>query len=153
METVPSLPLRALQLRFRSGVQGLLVTNWAFQGSAGHTHPHPLEEVRIQGTKGTICGNSERMTVHVTDPQEADILPVIRGKWFPDAFGNAMAHLLDCIETGKTPLTSGRGNLHIVQTVAACYRSMKEQRMVAPEEIPLDSDFDVSPSPVLLPGA
>ena len=78
----------------RSGIQGLLSCNWAFLANPGRNLQHPHEEIRIQGTKGAIYGNSEDMTVHFTEPEVHEIKPAIEGTWFPDAFGNAMAHFL-----------------------------------------------------------
>ena len=132
----------------RSGVQGLLSCNWAFLADPGRNLQHPHEEIRIQGTKGAIYGNSDDMTVHLTQPETREIKPSIEGTWFPDAFGNVMAHFLECLQTGKKPITDGRGNLHVVQTVFAMYQSARSGKVVTVNDISLDSDYDLSPHPV-----
>lgn len=136
-------------VRFESGVGGLLSCNWSFLGAAGHTHPHPHEEVRVQGTHGSICGHSGEMSVHIEDPEPRTISPPIEDTWFPDAFGNSMSHFLACIESGATPKTDGRGNLHVLQCLFAMHMSANEAREVRVDEIGLDDDIDLSPRRVL----
>ncbi len=132
----------------RSGVQGLLSCNWAFLADSGRNLQHPHEEIRIQGTKGAIYGNSEDMTVHLTEPEVHEIKPSIEGTWFPDAFGNVMAHFQECLRTGETPITHGRGNLHVVQTVFGLHQSARSGEVVLLDDISLDGDYDLSPHPV-----
>ncbi len=132
----------------RNGVKGLLSCNWSFLANTGHNFQHPHEEIRIQGTKGAIIGNSADMTVYLTEPEIQEIRPEIHGTWFPDAFGNAMVHFLDCLQTEKKPLTDGRSNLHIVQTIFAMYKSALSERVVMVEDISLEGNYDISPYPV-----
>ena len=132
----------------RSGVQGLLSCNWAFLANAGRNLQHPHEEIRIQGTKGAIYGNSDDMTVHLTEPETREIKPLIDGTWFPDAFGNVMAHFLECLQTGEKPITNGRSNLHVLQTVFAMHQSAKSGKVVLIDDISLDSDHNLNPHPV-----
>ncbi|MYA72602.1 Gfo/Idh/MocA family oxidoreductase [Candidatus Poribacteria bacterium] len=132
----------------RSGVQGLLSCNWAFLANPGRNLQHPHEEIRIQGTKGAIYGNSDDMTVHLTEPETREIKPSIDGTWFPDAFGNVMAHFLACLQTGKKPITDGRSNLHVVQTIFAMHQSARSGKVVLLDDISLNGDYDLSPHPV-----
>ena len=132
----------------RNGVQGLLSCNWAFLADSGRNLQHPHEEIRIQGTKGAIYGNSEDMTVQLTEPEEREIKPSIEGTWFPDAFGNVMAHFLECLRTGEKSITHGRGNLHVVQTLFAMHQSASSGEVVLLDNISLDGDYDLSPHPV-----
>lgn len=134
--------------RCRNGTKGLLSCNWSFLANSGHNLQHPHEEIRIQGTKGAIYGNSTDMTVHLTEPEIQEIKPDIAGVWFPDAFGNAMVHFIECLQTGKNPLTDGRSNLHIIQTIFALYQSALTEKVVMIDDISLDGDHDISPYPV-----
>lgn len=133
------------QLQHRDGVQVLLVNNWAVLQATKHGPGHSKEEVRVQGTRGTIFGHSEEMTVYATEPRPVEIKPVIRGPWFPDAFGLSMRHFLDCLATGAKPATDGRGNLHVLQTVFAATESALQNRVVAVDEIALDGDYNLNP--------
>ena len=133
-----------LMLEFESGMQCLLITNWVWRGEAGHRQ-HSMEEIRIQGTKGTIFGNSQDMNVHLTEPKVENIRPEIKGVWFPDAFGNSMAHFLECVAYDRVPITNGRDNLNVIRACFAAYRSNEEKRAVSPCEIPWDADMDYNP--------
>ncbi|NHF59560.1 Gfo/Idh/MocA family oxidoreductase [Flavobacteriaceae bacterium TP-CH-4] len=55
--------------------------------------------------------------------------------WFPDAFVGTMAQLLVALENGTEPEISGVDNLLTMALVDACYRSAREKRAVAIEEI------------------
>lgn len=46
-----------------------------------------------------------------------------------------MASLMEAIQTGGEPVTSGADNLGTLRVVEASYRSMAERRSVAPSEI------------------
>ena len=132
----------------RDGVQGLLSCNWAFLANPGRNLQHPHEEIRIQGTKGAIYGNSADMTVLLTEPETHEIKPSIDGTWFPDAFGNVMAHFLARLQTGEKPITDGRSNLHVVQTFFAMHQSARSGKVVTLDDISLDGDYDLNPHPV-----
>ena len=134
----------------RNGTKGLLSCNWSFLANSGHNLQHPHEEIRIQGTKGAIYGNSANMTVHLTEPDTREIRPEINGVWFPDAFGNAMVHFIECLQSGRKPLTDGRSNLHIMQTIFALHQSALTEKVVMIDDISLEGDYDISPYPVHL---
>lgn len=55
--------------------------------------------------------------------------------WFPDAFSGPMAQLLCALEEKKEPEIGGADNLKTMALVEACYRSTREHRAVAIEEI------------------
>ena len=132
----------------RNGTKGLLSCNWSFLANSGHNLKHPHEEIRIQGTKGAIYGNSADMTVHLSEPDAQVIKPKIDGVWFPDAFGYAMVHFIECLQSGKKPLTDGRSNLHIIQTIFAMHQSALLEKIINIDDISLDGDYDISPYPV-----
>ena len=88
------------------------------------------------------------MTVHLTEPEVREIKPSIAGTWFPDAFGNVMAHFQECLRTGQKPLTHGHGNLHVVQTFFAMHQSAASGKVVMIDDISLDGDYDLNPHPI-----
>ena len=59
----------------------------------------------------------------------------LRTRWIPDAFAGPMASLMEAIETGNEPETSGEDNLGTLRVVHAAYRSATEGRSVAPLEV------------------
>lgn len=83
---------------------------------------------------GCIEGNSEEICIVTTDPPTR-IYPQFQGKWFPDAFANAMCHFIDALEAGKPFLCSGRDNLNVVAIIEAANISVKERREVKREEV------------------
>ena len=59
-----------------------------------------------------------------------------------------MAHFQECLRTGATPITHGRSNLHVVQTVFAMHQSTSSGKVVLLDDISLGGDYDLSPHPV-----
>jgi predicted dehydrogenase len=119
-------------IRFKNGVQACIINNWAYRGN--RPRPHSREEIVIQGDKGCITGDSEEICIVTVDPP-ARIFPQFQGKWFPDAFANAMCHFIDALEAGKPFWCSGRDNLNVVAIIEAAYISVKERREVRRDEL------------------
>ena len=59
-----------------------------------------------------------------------------------------MAHFLECLQTGEKPITNGRSNLHVLQTVFAMHQSARSGKVVLLDDISLNGDYDLSPHPV-----
>lgn len=55
--------------------------------------------------------------------------------WIPDSFVGPMASLMEAIQTGGEPITSGEDNLGTLRTVFASYRSAEEGRTVSLDEM------------------
>lgn len=125
--------LAVLTLKFPSGLQGVIINNWCYRGS--RPRPHSREEIVIQGERGSITGDSEEMCIYSAAPHPRRIYPEIRGKWFPDAFGNGMAHYVDALDQGQRFLCEGRDNLKSLAIGEAAYRSIQEGREVAIAEV------------------
>ena len=56
-------------------------------------------------------------------------------RWIPDAFIGPMASLMDAIQTGSEPLTSGADNLGTLRLIFAAYSSAAQGRTVDTAEI------------------
>src|SRR5215207_2561886 len=63
----------------------------------------------------------------------------LRTRWIPDAFAGPMASLMQAIESGGEPETSGADNLGTLRVVHAAYRSAAEGRSIAPAEVALEA--------------
>jgi predicted dehydrogenase len=61
--------------------------------------------------------------------------PEVKGTWFPDAFGNAMAHFIEALEADKPFHCDARDNLKSVAMIEATYISAAENRVVFPDEL------------------
>ena len=59
----------------------------------------------------------------------------LQTRWIPDAFAGPMASLMEAIESGGEPETSGEDNLGTLRIVHAAYRSAAEGRGIAPAEV------------------
>ncbi len=102
---------------------------------------------RVEGTEGAVKGSLGCLFGFPTGiPDKISYLsrklhpnswiaPTLEGGWFPEAFLGPMASLMESLQTGKPPLTSGADNLRTLQLVFAAYKSMEEKRAVSPEEI------------------
>lgn len=121
-----------MNIRFENGMQACIINNWCYRGHL--PRPHSVEEVVIQGDKGAITGTSEDVVIVTADPP-AEIRPRFTGKWFPDAFSNAISHYIRSLEEGKPYLCSGRHNLQVVALIEAGYRSVQEGREITRKEI------------------
>jgi predicted dehydrogenase len=102
---------------------------------------------RVEGTEGIVKGSlgslfglptglPDRISYTSRKLREhAWITPTLEGGWFPEAFLGPMASLMESLQTGNPPVTSGEDNLRTLQLVFAAYRSMEEKRAVSPDEI------------------
>ncbi|MDE0012799.1 MAG: hypothetical protein OXU36_16745 [Candidatus Poribacteria bacterium] len=59
-----------------------------------------------------------------------------------------MAHFQECLRTGEKPITDGRSNLHVVQTLFAMHQSASTGEIVKVSDISLDGDYNLNPHPV-----
>ncbi len=118
-------------IRFRSGVQAVIINDWSYRGRA--TRAHATEEIVVQAERACLTLDSEHVRVSWSDgTQEA--LPV-QGSWFPDAFGSVMAHYVDALDSRQPFSCEGRDNLKTVAVIEAAYRSAAENRVVFPDEL------------------
>ncbi len=90
----------------------------------------------IEGTIGTNYdyphGRNDTLKFTSRDQPSRNFEATLPGRWIPDAFYGPMASLMEAIQTGGAPVTSGADNLGTLRVVNAAYRSMAERRSVAP---------------------
>lgn len=120
-----------VNIKFKNGVQAAVINNWCYRGNK--PRPHSREEIIIQGDKAAITCNSE--SVHVKCADGRELTPAVKGDWFPDAFGSAMAHFVDALDNNKPFYCDGRDNLKSVALIEATYLSASENRVVFPDEL------------------
>ncbi len=112
--------LRALLHLNTENVTGDQSATFRLDGSAG----------AIRGRLGRFynCGRGEPDTVQVwssTLPSDGWLSYPASTRWFPDAFIGPMRSLLEAVQTGGEPATSGADNLHTLRLVEALYRSLE----------------------------
>lgn len=106
---------------------------------------NPYIKWRVEGTEGLAEGTigwpnyPNRAASTLTYTASANpgvwITPRWREVWFPDAFREPMADLMNAIATGTPPKTDGADNLHTMALVEAGYRSIRERRAVQISEV------------------
>ena len=129
--------LGAVSIRFKSGVQALIINNWCHRGSrAGdRSRPHPLEELVIQGDRGSISGDTAQLCVVSDALGEAKLFPKIDGAWFPDAFGHSMRHFIDALDNARPFLCEATDNVKTVAIMEAAYRSAASGDVVRVDQL------------------
>jgi predicted dehydrogenase len=100
---------------------------------------------RVEGTEGMARGTIGWPSYPARTPSTMDfttahrpgywLQPRWKEAWFPDAFAGPMGELLLALEQGREPAIGGKDNLKTMALVDACYRSAKEHRAVAIDEI------------------
>ncbi len=112
-------------------MQAAIINNWSYRGNK--PRPHSREEVVVQGEKGCITCNAQEVHIKLADGGEQT--PEVKGAWFPDAFGNAMAHFIEALEEGKPFYCDARDNLKNVAMIEATYISAAENRVMLLNEL------------------
>ena len=117
--------LAAAFIRFEGGITLVAETSWA-----SHV-PSEGSYVKLMGTRGgaEITGND--LTVY-TDlhGEQVDITPAYVPREWSDCIAAEIAHFVDCIRTGRTPMSTGEQGVEIMQILDGIYESAEENRMV-----------------------
>lgn len=120
-----------VSLKFKNGIRAAIINNWCYRGNK--YHPHSVEEMIVQGDKSTITFDSENIHVKCADGRE--MKPEVHGKWFPEAFGNSMAHFVEALDNKRPFYCEAHDNLKSVAIIEAVYISAEENRVVFPDEL------------------
>ena len=91
--------------------------------------------VDVSGTGGMLEADIThgKLIAHVKGEQQV-LLEEEKGKQTE----NEMAHFLDCIESGRPPLTDGPGSLQGLRVIWRLYEAAKEQRVADLRGLGLD---------------
>lgn len=122
---------------------GLRATAWDDVWTGPRTAGDDLDPYikwRVEGTEGVAQGtigwphypNRRPSTLTFTSSAQPGVwfTPHWGEVWFPDAFSGPMGDLMNAIETGTEPQTSGADNLRTMAVVETAYRSLHERRLV-----------------------
>jgi len=115
-------------VRFKSGAVGTLVESFIMKSLTTATGPE-VHTLRIDGELGSLAVRGGR-TIRLFSERE-DYRPggelVQHDIHVPkvDTFALEVAHFMECVRTGKEPLTSGRLQRRALEAVLAAYRSME----------------------------
>jgi predicted dehydrogenase len=129
-----------LMLSYRSGLEITVASTGTYYGS--HPRPYGSEELWIQGPDGIIDWQPEggytlsrRADQDRPDARERREYVATPGRWFPDAFGKAMAHFQAALRAGEEPLCNVADNLYVMAAVEAAYQSAARKQAVTLAEI------------------
>ncbi len=132
-------------LEYRDGLRAAAWDDTWTGPRTEHDDLNPYIKWRVEGTEGLAEGtigwpnypNRSPSTLTYTTSARPGvwITPRWREAWFPDAFREPMADLMNAIATGTPPATNGADNLGTMAIVEAGYRSIRERRVVDISEI------------------
>ena len=112
-------------VRLEDGITLIAETSWA-----SHV-PSEGSYVKLMGTRGgaEITGND--LTVY-TDlhGEQVDITPAYAPREWSDCIAAEIAHFVDCIQAGRTPMSTGEQGVEIMQILDGIYDSAENNRMV-----------------------
>ena len=117
--------LAAAFIRFEDDATLVAETSWA-----SHV-PSEGSYVKLMGTRGgaEITGND--LTVY-TDlhGEQVDITPAYAPREWSECVAAEIAHFVDCIQAGRTPMSTGEQGVEIMQILDGIYESAAGNRMV-----------------------
>jgi predicted dehydrogenase len=109
----------------RSGFVGVIEESWA-------SPMRVLQRIVVEGDGGSIVWDGLRLEVFAPDdlstPTVEDMGPDT--SW-PDSFGLAQLHFLECLASKQTPMTSGEDNLKSLKIALAGYEADRAGRSVS----------------------
>jgi predicted dehydrogenase len=108
----------------RPGFLGVIEESWASLRS-------PFRRVVVEGDRGSLIYEGGTITCHTQDDPSSPRMEALRsGLAWEETFALAQAHFLDCLDTGRTPMTSGADNLRNLKIALAGYEADREGRSV-----------------------
>jgi len=119
-------------VRFRSGAVGTLVESFLAKSLVTAAGPE-VHTLRVDGALGSLSvtrGEASVDTLRLFSEREEYRVggaPAEQRVLVPasDSFAEEVGHFLECLRTGREPLTSGRTQRRPLEAVLAAYRSME----------------------------
>ncbi len=117
--------LAAAFIRFEDDATLVAETSWA-----SHV-PSEGSYVKFMGTRGGAEITGNELTVY-TDlhGEQVDITPAYAPREWSDCIAAEIAHFVDCIRAGRTPMSTGEQGVEIMQILDGIYESAAGNRMV-----------------------
>ncbi|MBM4418887.1 MAG: Gfo/Idh/MocA family oxidoreductase [Chloroflexi bacterium] len=127
-ELRPGEDTASVLVRFASGVQGVLVTSWAFGDVA------PAWQFEVAGHLGSLAGNVTRL-VHAAHGWSSPAERVWQTA-HSETYTREVTHFLDVLREDAAPLASWQHAARTLQLIRAAYRSAEERRIIPIPEDP-----------------
>jgi predicted dehydrogenase len=124
-------------VRFRSGAVGTLVESFLSKSLVTAAGPE-VHSLRVDGALGSLSvtrGETSVDTIRLFSEREEYRVggaPAEQRVLVPasDSFAEEIGHFLECLRTGREPLTSGRTQRRPLEAILAAYRSMESGAQV-----------------------
>lgn len=114
----------AATLRFRSGAIANFVINWMSYDPPWH------KRFWIEGTKGSLH-NYDGLRLRRSDRDETEQIEIVPH----DPFAEEIRHFLDCVRTGRQPISDGIAGRKAIAIATAAYESARSGRAVRISEV------------------
>ncbi|HHY46954.1 MAG TPA: Gfo/Idh/MocA family oxidoreductase [Firmicutes bacterium] len=119
-------------VKFENGAIGTFESAWIYP----NTFPNPTDSyIQLVGEKGVITLDRRQEIVEAATEDaytypKVTIVSIIDGK-LRGAFKDAHEHFIDCVLTGKKPLTSGELGHHVAEVTVAIHKSIELGRSIS----------------------
>jgi len=130
----------AITLRFHNGALGQLTCTWAARNRV------PIEPFKLCGTKGTLRIMNDKLTYEergemLTTEQLCEREPLLKsertrfeGRTGRDSVKLAVAHFIECIREGQTPLITGEEGRAALKITLAASKSVETGQLIRVDE-------------------
>ena len=93
--------------------------------------PQEQSYVKLIGTKGGAEIHGDKLTVFTELHGElVDITPVVRPRSWGDCIAAEIAHLVNCIQEGREPMSTGEQGLEMMKILEGIYKSAEQGKMI-----------------------
>lgn len=112
----------SVQVRFKNGVIGEILTSWAF------SRPHGAHNIHLIGDKGELFG-SGHLLYHLPRGAKAPVETVLPES---DQFLDQMGHFADCVLNGTRPLHGAEEGRDVLKIILEASRNAQGWEQTAP---------------------
>jgi predicted dehydrogenase len=112
-------------IKLEGGVTLIAETSWA-----SHV-PGEQAYVRLIGTKGGAEIIGTKLTVYTEMlGEQMDITPAYQPRSWEECLAAEIAHFVECIQEGKTPMSTGEQGLEMMKILEGIYKSAEQEKTI-----------------------
>ena len=129
-ELKPGEDSASVLVKFASGMQGVLITSWAYGHEPGGW------QFQVAGEHGTLAGNVTRL-LHAPHGWSSGA----EAKWdttHRETYAREVTHFLDVLLDGATPPATWEHGARTLQHIRAAYQSAEQRRVITLPEDPTE---------------
>lgn len=112
-------------IKLDGGITLIAEASWA-------THvPSETAYVKLMGTQGGAEISGNKLTVYTEMYGElVDVTPAYHPRSWEDCLAAEIAHFVECIRAGKTPMSTGEQGLEMMKILKGIYKSAEQEKTV-----------------------